>query len=414
MTDVTPQSDLLSTGRKHGTASLTLPRNPWIRALVHGLSRIVVGRLTLILPTGERLVFGAAGADDPQATLHLHNARAARRMIRGGNIGLGEGYMAGDWSSPDLRSLIELAILNEEKLSGALLGRWWSSLARALRHFRTRNSRSGSRRNIDYHYDLGNAFYRRWLDETMTYSAALFTKEGQSLAEAQRAKYRRIADLAEVKQGARVLEIGCGWGGFARLAAKEYGAHVEGITLSAEQLAFAREASEATGLTEQTAFHYRDYRDQKGRYDAIVSIEMFEAVGEEHWSSYFKALKRNLAAGGRAIVQVITLDENRFLESRKSADFIQRYIFPGGKLPSKTAFIEAAAKGGLTATIREEFGGDYAKTLNLWREKFLAAWPEIKPLGFDQRFHRMWDYYLQYCEAGFRRKSIDVAIFELR
>tara|TARA_R110002095_G_scaffold140248_2_gene121867 strand:+ start:13141 stop:14385 length:1245 start_codon:yes stop_codon:yes gene_type:complete len=413
MTDVTPQSDVLSAGRKHGTAPLALPRNPWIRALVYGLSRIAVGRLTLILPTGERIAFGSARAEEPRATLHLHNARAARRMIRSGNIGLGEGYMAGDWSSPDVTALIELAILNEETLNAALLGRWRNRLAHFIRHLRTRNSRSGSRRNIAYHYDLGNAFYRHWLDETMTYSAALFTEAGQSLDEAQRQKYRRIAELAKLNGSSRVLEVGCGWGGFARLAATENGAHVDGITLSAEQLAFAREASEKEGLTNQTAFHYRDYRDQNGTYDAIVSIEMFEAVGEEHWSSYFKTLKRNLASGGRAIVQVITIDEKRFAQNRNTADFIQRYIFPGGSLPSKTAFIEAAAKGGLTATIREEFGGDYATTLNLWREKFMAKWPEIEPLGFDQQFKRMWDYYLQYCEAGFRRKSIDVAIFEL-
>ncbi|WP_339630787.1 cyclopropane-fatty-acyl-phospholipid synthase family protein [uncultured Sneathiella sp.] len=414
MTDITPQPDMMSAGREKRTVKLSQLGNPWIKALTYGLSRIAVGQLTLILPTGERLVFGPARAEEPRAMLHLHTARAARRMIRSGNIGLGEGYMAGDWSSPDVRALIELAILNEKKLNTALLGRWRGRLVHFIRDLRTRNSRSGSRRNIAYHYDLGNEFYGHWLDETMTYSAALFTETRQSLGEAQRQKYRRIAELANLDESSRVLEIGCGWGGFARLAATEYGAHVDGITLSAEQLTFAREASEKAELTNQTAFHYRDYRDQNGTYDAIVSIEMFEAVGEEHWSSYFKALKRNLASGGRAIVQVITIDEKRFAQNRNTADFIQRYIFPGGKLPSKTAFIEAAAKGGLTATIREEFGGDYATTLNLWREKFLAKWPEIEPLGFDQRFKRMWDYYLQYCEAGFRRKSIDVAIFELR
>jgi cyclopropane-fatty-acyl-phospholipid synthase len=322
--------------------------------------------------------------------------------------------MDGDWSSPDITALIELVLLNEKSLKSAMVGRWISGVVNFLRHLRARNSRTGSKRNIAYHYDLGNEFYCQWLDDSMTYSSALFTEEGQPLLEAQQEKYRRIADVAGIEDNAKVLEIGCGWGGFARLAAQEYGASIEGITLSEEQLAYARAEADRQQLDQQTKFNFRDYRDQAGEFDAIVSIEMFEAVGEENWDSYFATIKRNLKPGGRAAVQVITIDEKRYAAYRKSADFIQRYIFPGGQLPSKTAFIEAAARNGLTAHIREEFGQDYATTLRLWKEKFLAKWQQIEPLGFDQRFKRMWEFYLQYCEAGFRQKSIDVVIFELR
>ncbi|MZR32230.1 SAM-dependent methyltransferase [Sneathiella litorea] len=414
MTDTTPQTDIIASRTQDLVATLPHLTDAWIKALTIGLSQMTVGQLTLILPNGEKLKFGPANVGAPAATVILHRSRAAKRILKSGDIGLGESYMDGDWTSPDVTTLIELALLNEKDLKSAMIGKWLSGFVNFLRHLRARNSRAGSRRNIAYHYDLGNSFYCRWLDETMTYSAALFTEEGQSLAEAQRQKYRRIANLAGIAENMTVLEIGCGWGGFATLAAQEYGAKVEGITLSEEQLAFSKTQSDRLGLQNQAKFHFRDYRDQKGRFDAIVSIEMFEAVGEENWDSYFSTIKRNLKAGGKAAVQVITIDEKRYRQYRNSADFIQRYIFPGGQLPSKSAFIEAAARNGLTACVREEFGGDYATTLKLWKEKFLAEWPRIEPLGFDLRFKRMWEFYLQYCEAGFRQKSIDVVIFELR
>ena len=414
MTDVTPQTDMIASNRQDLIAAFPKITDPWLKALTMSLSRLTVGRLILILPRGEKIEFGPANHDEPTATVSLHRTRAVRRILKSGDIGLGESYMDGDWSSPDITALIELALLNENNLKSEMIGKWLSGFVNFLRHLRARNSQTGSRRNIAYHYDLGNEFYRRWLDESMTYSAALFTRSGQSLADAQREKYRRIADIAGVSENTKVLEIGCGWGGFARLAAKDYGASVEGITLSEEQLAYARAEAARQQLEGQNKFHYRDYRDQTGEFDAIVSIEMFEAVGEENWDSYFATIKRNLKAGGRAAIQVITIDEKRYPTYRKSADFIQRYIFPGGQLPSKTAFIEAAARNGLTAHIREEFGKDYAATLKLWKEKFLAEWHLIETLGFDQRFKRMWEFYLQYCEAGFRQKSIDVVIFELR
>lgn len=414
MTDVTPQTDMIASDPKDLIAAFPKRTDPWLKALTMSLSRMAVGHLTLVLPTGVKLKFGSIRADEPSATVFLHNIRAAKRILKSGDIGLGESYMEGDWSCQDITALIELGLLNENHLKSAMLGKWLSGFVNFLQHLRARNSRTGSRRNIAYHYDLGNAFYQSWLDETMTYSAALYTQEGQSLAEAQREKYRRIADIAGVDKNANVLEIGCGWGGFARLAAEEYNAKVEGITLSEEQLAYASDKSEKLPVPARNRFHFRDYRDQDGQFDAIVSIEMFEAVGEENWDSYFAAVKRNLKVGGRAAIQVITIDESRYQTYRHSADFIQRYIFPGGQLPSKTAFIEAAARNGLTAHIREEFGGDYATTLKIWKEKFLAKWREIEIQGFDARFKRMWEFYLQYCEAGFRQKSIDVVIFELR
>lgn len=414
MTEVTPQPDLITSHPKDLIAAFPKLTDPWLRALTLSLSRMAFGQLTVILPTGERLEFGPARTGEPVAIVNLHRARAAKRIMKSGDIGLGESYMDGDWSSPDITGLIELVLHNENNLKSAMIGKWLSGFVNFLRHLRARNSRTGSQRNIAYHYDLGNGFYRHWLDETMTYSAGLFTRDNQSLADAQHEKYRRIAEVAGVSESMKVLEIGCGWGGFARLAAREYGARIDGITLSAEQLAYATAQAKQSGLQDRTNFYFRDYRDQEGRFDSIVSIEMFEAVGRENWDSYFAAIKRNLKAGGRAAIQVITIDEKRYSHYRKTADFIQRYIFPGGQLPSKTAFINAAARNGLTASIREEFGDDYATTLKLWKENFLSKWSEIEPLGFDLRFKRMWEFYLQYCEAGFRQKSIDVVIFELR
>ncbi len=414
MTDAVPQSEFLTEERQKSHESKLSISDPWLKALVLGLSRMRVGRLSLELPDGKIHEFGSTANGGPAARAVVHDVGAIRRIFKYGDIGLGESYMDGQWSSPDLTALIELALLNEDSLSHAFFGKWIAGLGNFVRHFMSRNTKTGSRRNITYHYDLGNDFYSEWLDKSMTYSSALFEHEGQSLIEAQENKYCHIARLADVKENDRVLEIGCGWGGFAEVATKDFGAKVEGITLSDEQLAFAQNRIKEQGLENRAQFHLRDYRDQRGRFDAIVSIEMFEAVGQENWDTYFQTLKRNLKENGKAVVQVITIDEGRFDKYRKTVDFIQRYIFPGGLLPSKTAFIEAASQNGLTAKMTTEFGGDYAETLRLWREEFHAKWETIAELGFDERFKRMWEFYLQYCEAGFRQKSIDVAIFEIK
>ncbi len=414
MTDAIPQSEFLTEGRQKSHGASIHASDPWLKALVMALTHMRIGKLSLELPDGKTLEFGSSANGGPVARAVIHDLGAIRRIFKYGDIGLGESYMDGEWSSPDLTELIELALLNEDSLSQAFFGKWIASLGHFFRHFLSRNTKKGSRRNITYHYDLGNSFYSEWLDKSMTYSSALFEHDGQDLIQAQENKYRQIAQLANVKEGDRILEIGCGWGGFAEMATKEFGARIEGITLSDEQLAYARDRIREKGLEDRARFHLRDYRDQHGNFDAIVSIEMFEAVGEENWDTYFQTLKRNLKDNGKAVLQVITINEGRFDKYRKTVDFIQRYIFPGGLLPSKTAFVEAAYRNGLTARLSTEFGADYAETLRLWREEFHARWGNIAKLGFDERFKRMWEFYLQYCEAGFRQKSIDVAIFELK
>jgi cyclopropane-fatty-acyl-phospholipid synthase len=414
MTEVSTQVELLIDSHEKKSTGTHHLRDPWIKALSMGLSRIQKGHITLILPDGGALIYGTALKDEPSVIIELHDTRAIKRILKNGDIGLGESYMDGDWSCTDVAGLIELALLNEDKLSNVFFGKWIAGIVHFFKHALARNTRSGSRRNIAYHYDLGNEFYEKWLDSSMTYSAALFEVPEEDLEAAQQNKYKKVAEIAQVSKAETVLEIGCGWGGFAQYAAMHHTAKLDGLTLSAEQIAYARQRMKTMDQKNRASFFLRDYRDHIGRYDSIVSIEMFEAVGEKNWDTYFQCIKRNLNPGGRAAVQVITIDENRFDKYRKTADFIQRYIFPGGMLPSKSAFIEAAQKAGMTAEIKLEFGRDYADTLRQWKEKFHKAWPEIEPLGFGEQFKRMWEFYLQYCEAGFRQQSIDVVIFELR
>ena len=371
-----------------------------------------VGRLTLTLPNGDIHQLGGTGPG-PEAQLRVHTPAALRRLIFGGDIGLAEGYVDGQWDTPDLLALMRLAERNqaplERGLRGATLALW---LNRAYHRLRA-NSREGSRRNIAYHYDLGNAFYGHWLDEGMTYSSALFEHQGQPLAEAQAAKYRRIGELAGIGPGARVLEIGCGWGGFMEHAAAQ-GARVQGLTLSREQLAYANARMQRLGLSDQARAELTDYRDSSGHYDALVSIEMLEAVGEDHWPRYFRTLGDRLGPGAAAVVQVITIADDRFAAYRARTDFIQRHIFPGGMLPCPRVLHEQAAAAGLVIDHAETFGASYARTLALWRAEFLAAWPQIRALGFDEHFRRLWEYYLCYCEAGFESGAIDVGIYRLR
>lgn len=391
-------------------ARISMPS--WQKLLSRWATRITVGRLRLIFPDGRECLFEGDRAG-PSATLRLNNARPVRRLLWGGGLGFARSYMDGDWDSPDLATFLELALVNEDKLDAisrpsAILG----AIAN-LRHRMRRNSRTGSRRNIAFHYDLGNSFYRAWLDDTMTYSSALFSAPDESLETAQNAKYDRI--IAELGIGAddNVLEIGCGWGGFAEYAMRKTGCRVTGLTLSKEQAIYARERLDKAGFTARSDIRLEDYRDCKGTFSKIVSIEMFEAVGEENWPTYFQRVRDLLEPGGRAMIQVITIDESRFHHYRKSADFIQTYIFPGGMLPSITVFEEAAMAEGLDVGSRFRFGRDYERTLLAWDRSFTANWERIAPLGFDNRFFRMWRYYLHYCAAGFRRGRLDVVQFEL-
>jgi cyclopropane-fatty-acyl-phospholipid synthase len=281
-------------------------------------------------------------------------------------------------------------------------------LLQVLRHRLNRNTRSGARRNIHAHYDLGNHFYEAWLDRTMTYSSAVFAPGDNDLASAQTRKYRTLAEALDLKPNHHVLEIGCGWGGFATFAAKEIGCRVTGLTISPSQAAYAREHIAQTGLAERVEIKLQDYRDERGSYDRIASIEMFEAVGEAYWPVFFRTLVERLKAGGRAGLQVITIRQESFEVYRREIDFIRHYIFPGGMLPTLDTMQTLGNRVGLTLQRERAFGLDYARTLVQWRERFRAAWPEIRPLGFDERFRRLWEYYLAYCEAGFRTGNIDV------
>jgi cyclopropane-fatty-acyl-phospholipid synthase len=385
------------------------PRATVLRAVA---SHIGVGRLTIKTPSGDRIVAQADTAG-PDAVLELHRWRAVRRLARGGSIGFAEAYMDGDWSSPDLAVFLELAALNLDRLAKRLHGMAPLRMLNRLSHLRRANTRRGSRRNIAAHYDLGNAFYRLWLDDGMSYSAALYTQPRDTLETAQAAKNDRIVDLLALQGGERVLEIGCGWGGLAERMARAGAAQVTAITLSQEQHAYATQRARTANRVEQVDIRLTDYRDIGGTYDRIASIEMVEAVGEVHWPTYFATLRDRLRAGGVAVLQAITIDDDRFPGYRSRADFIQRYIFPGGMLPSPAILREQIARAGLVLTSAETFGLSYARTLSEWQRRFQAAWPAIAAQGFGQRFKHMWEYYLAYCEAGFRAGAIDVGLYRI-
>lgn len=374
------------------------------------LEKIRHGTLHLRTPGGEHLVFGAGGVP---VTLELRNWRVFGAAMRSGDIGFAESYIAGDWHTNNLPALLELLANNRAQVESALYGSWWGRLAYRVRHLLNRNSRTGSRKNIHAHYDIGNAFYKLWLDPSMTYSSALFTAaSGADLTLAQAEKYRAVLRQLRLDPGQRVLEIGCGWGGFAEIAARE-GMRVTGLTLSEQQLAYATQRMQDAGLAHMTQLKLCDYRDSDGEYDAIASIEMFEAVGEAYWPSYFECIARNLKRGGRACVQTIVIADELFERYRKGTDFIQQYVFPGGMLPSPQVFTRMAGECGLTVTREFSFGADYADTLAAWRSAFHASLDAVREQGFDERFVRTWDFYLAYCEAAFRARNTSVMHFTL-
>ncbi|MCE1238063.1 MAG: cyclopropane-fatty-acyl-phospholipid synthase family protein [Hyphomicrobiales bacterium] len=376
------------------------------------LSGLTAGRLRVILPSGESFV-RAGRAPGPEATMQIRRWRTLTRILTGGDIGFAEGYVAGDWTSPDPVAVIRLAARNTEELRRAVRG---SRLVRSVdrvRHLLNANSRRGSRRNIEAHYDLGNDFYRRWLDGTMLYSSALYDETTGTLEAAQARKLDRIAELLALDGGESVLEIGCGWGALAAHLAEGRARSVTGLTLSPSQLAFARDVATERGLAHRVDLRLQDYRDVAETFDRVVSIEMFEAVGEAWWPTYFETLARALKPDGRAVLQVISIAEDRYEDYRRDTDFIQKHVFPGGFLPSKSAFAAAVEAAGLRLEAAEHFGLSYAETLAEWRRRFHARWEEIALLGFDARFRRLWDYYLAYCEAGFREGAIDVGLYTL-
>lgn len=379
----------------------------FVRLLLPVTARLQWGSVAVTLVDGRRIEIHGR-EPGKHAELVIKNYRCLWRLVRTGNLGFAEGYLAHEWDTPNLAVLLEVFARNADAMNELYEGKWWAKLAGRLAHALNRNTRAGSKRNIEAHYDLGNAFYERWLDPSMTYSSAKFQTKDQSLADAQRHKYESLAKRIGLKPEHQLLEIGCGWGGFAEYAAKEIGCRITGITISREQHDFAKARLFKAGLAEKADIRLQDYRDTQGAFDRIASIEMFEAVGEEYWPAYFNKIGAALKPGGQAGLQIITIDERYFDSYRRNVDFIQKYVFPGGMLPSMSALRQQVARAGLTWRDNTTFGHDYAETCAIWRDRFLAAWADIRPLGFDEKFKRMWGYYLSYCEAGFRAGSIDV------
>ena len=377
------------------------------KAFIKIISKLRYGRLHLTMPDGNQYQFeGSEQGPDADMTIHSHNA--IKRMMADGKMGFCEAFMVAEITSHDPAALVELAVMQNDYVEANLKFSVIKTQLRKLMHYRNNNSKTGSRKNISYHYDLGNSFYDKWLDRSMTYSSAYFERETDDLKTAQEAKYRRLAEMVGLKRGDRVLEIGCGWGGFAEFAASHYDVHITGITISQEQYDYAVARIEKAGLSDKVTLKLTDYRDVTEQFDKIVSIEMFEAVGEAYWPTYFSTLSRCLHQGGKAALQVITIDDSIFDDYKREPDFIQQYIFPGGMLPSVPRLDTPLKSAGLKLVEDNGFGLHYARTLKEWRDRFLEAWPAISDTGFDQRFKRMWELYLAYCEGGFRAGSIDV------
>jgi len=382
-----------------------LPR--LVRLALGFAARLRRGTLDITLPDGRTMRMGGV-EPGPAAAMTVYNYGFAYRLVNGGDIGIAEAYLNRDWDTPDLTNFLYLFCVNHDLIQAMLANKPLVRVVQMVRHWFNRNTKRQAKRNIYAHYDLGNAFYSAWLDSSMTYSSALFEDDTADLSAAQTNKYRRLAEAIDVRPGQKLLEIGCGWGGFAEYVAKTFGARVVGLTISREQRDFAQKRIRDAGLAEQVEIRLQDYRDERDQYDRIASIEMIEAVGEQFWPKYFSQIAGRLKAGGLAGIQAITIQDSMFQSYRREVDFIQRYVFPGGMLPSPEVLKTLGDRFGIPVIRERIFGQDYAKTLATWRNNFRAAWPSLKPLGFDDRFRRLWEYYLAYCEAGFLSGNIDV------
>jgi len=381
-----------------------LPR--WFAPTFQIIRKFRRGAVEFALPDGR--VFRAEGAEPgPEGRADVKDLRLFARVMREGKLGFAESYLDGWFDSPDLQALLDALYTNNREITPSLKVAALARNYERLRHWLNRNSKTQAKKNIGYHYDLGNDFYGLWLDDSMTYSSALFSAD-EALETAQRAKYAAICDGIGVKQGDNLLEIGCGWGGFAEYAAKMRGAKVRGLTISKAQYDYAQQRMFEAGLNDRVEIVMQDYRDERGKFDGIASIEMFEAVGERYWPVYFDTVRDRLNASGKATLQIITMEDGLWETYRRNVDFIQKYIFPGGMLPSPAALEKAIADSGLKVAGSIEFGQSYSKTLRLWNAAFQARWPEVSGLGFDDRFKRMWEFYLTSCAAGFKSRSIDV------
>ena len=387
------------------TGQTDLPR--YFAPVFETVKKINNGRIDFVLPDGRR--FRAEGANPGSVgELHIHNPDCFSRLVREGDLGFSDAYLEGWWSTPDLQALMDFVHEDNWEVYDGFPGMGLLRLYERLRHWLKRNSRGQAQKNISYHYDLGNDFYRLWLDDTMTYSSALFKTGQESLEAAQVLKYASMIDQMGAEAGDHVLEIGCGWGGFAEYAARERGLKVTGLTISREQFAFAQKRIARAGLSDRVTFKLQDYRDERGSYDGIASIEMFEAVGEEYWPTYFNTVRDRLRPGARATLQVITVEDRRFEAYRKGVDFIQKYIFPGGMLPSPSVLRAEVERAGLQVLRSVEFGDSYSQTLRRWHEAFNHKWDEVARMGFDERFRRMWNFYLTSCAGAFRGGNCDV------
>ncbi len=390
------------------TVEARLPDVPRLaRSAFRFASNIRRGTLDITLPDGRVLRCGGT-EPGPAAEMTVRDYGFAGRLARGGDIGVAEAYLRHEWDTPDLTKFLTVFCLNHDMIQTMLGDKPLARVVQLARHWFNRNTRRQARRNIFAHYDIGNSFYSAWLDPSMTYSSALFEDDTKDLTAAQHNKYRRLAEAINLQPGQTVLEIGCGWGGFAEYAARTYDAKVVGLTISAEQRDFARKRMQAAGLSDKVEIRFQDYRDERGHYDRIASIEMIEAVGEQFWPQYFSQLRDRLKPGGLAGIQAITIQDRFFHTYRREVDFIQRYVFPGGMLPSPQVLKSLGETFGVPVIRERVFGEDYARTLATWRDNFRAAWPSLTPLGFDERFRRLWEYYLAYCEAGFLSGNIDV------
>lgn len=370
------------------------------------------GGLRLELPNGK-VIEHTGSQIGPIAAIFVKRWRLLRKLFLEGEIGLARAYVDGDWSTPDLAAVLEFGLHNEASVSVATRGLGIGHFMNRIAHRSNANTRGGSRRNIAAHYDLGNRFYELWLDGDMTYSSAMYDDAHQSLEDAQKRKLDRVIELMDIAGGESVLEIGSGWGSLARRVANAGAGRLTGISLSSEQIEYARNSIVGTDAEKTIQFELRDYRSTSQCYDRIVSIEMFEAVGEQFWPVYFEKLRQSLNVDGTAVLQIITIADELFESYRRRPDFIQQYIFPGGMLPTVAIVKAEAERAGFRIDHYEPFGLSYAQTLDHWHERFNAAWPEIERLGFDDRFRRMWNYYLTYCAVGFRHGSIDVGLFKL-
>ncbi|GGD03311.1 SAM-dependent methyltransferase [Aquisalinus flavus] len=385
----------------------------FFRLMANVFDRLSYGSIVCHLPDGRVVKFDSGNHSEETATFLIRNYAVARRSLLGGAIGFYESYEADQWDSPDLAQTLYVMAQNVDGMQQELAANPVVRTVNNVLHAVNKNTKEGSKRNIMAHYDLGNAFYEKWLDPSMTYSSALYAEPGQPLDQAQTEKYASLARRIDLKAGETVLEIGSGWGGFAEFAAREVGARVTGVTISPEQYNYACERMQRAGLNDKVEIRLQDYRDVQGSFDKIASIEMFEAVGKEYWPTYFGKVRENLKSGGLAGLQVITIADHLYPYYEKAADFIQRYVFPGGMLPSPQIMADQSRRAGLSLVDTHSFGQDYAQTLKTWHESFLHAWDDIQAIGFDERFKKLWRYYLAYCEAGFRAGTTDVSHYTL-